>query len=320
MNILITGGTGFLGHYLVNKLWLQNHKIYALVRDPQKCPTGCTAITGDVTKGNLGIDKVPKNLDEIWHGAATINLSKKARQESFALNSGSVFNVIDFARKQKLKRIIHISTAYADTKRNPYEESKWWAEQYLNEASKHPFNPIPVLILKPSILVAEYETGTMPKGIRPGAFYEFVRRLIRIHRRIERMKKRVEKTLHLPPWQFCFRVPGDPDATLNLLPVDIAAKKMVEIAAENDAGVFYITNPSPPILRDLVEWISDVISLTLRIESPSFLFPHERAFISVASDFLPYLRGEPTWQSAIDFPVLVDRYYVQKTIQWLMRQ
>ena len=315
-SLLVTGATGFLGRYVTKELISQGHQIYALVRDPQKCPEGCTPLQGDVTLGNLGLAEVPK-LDELWHLAGTTDLSKRARKENLAVNTGGTRNVVDFTLLHGVPRLVHVSTAYADTKRNPYEESKFWAEQYVIEISNLPFRaPVSVTIFKPSILVGEYETGALPDGIKPGAFYEFVRRMLRIHARLERIRKGAESKLHLHPWEFAFRIPGDPEATLNLLPVDIAAKEMARIG---EAGVFYITNPTPPKLKDIAEWVGETVKLKIKIESKPVLFPWELAFISVASDFLPYLRGED-FRSDLDFSVSVDREYIKRTLAYLLKR
>ena len=316
-HILLTGGTGFLGGYLVRELLAQGYCIHALVRDPSKCPEGCQALQGDVTQGMLGIDQV--GFEELWNVAGATDLSKKAREATLAVNTGGVRNVIDYALTHGVKRIVHISTAYADSQRNPYEVSKWWGDRYLEEISiANKLRPVlPVVVLKPSILVAEWESGAIADG-KLGAFYEFVRRLLRVHAKLERMRKAVEGRLHLHPWDFRFRIRGDPEATLNLIPVDIAAREMVRTAEKHETGTFYITNPEPPKLADLAEWVGEVVRLQLSFDMNAVLYPLELAFNKVIEDFAPYLKGEPVWQSALDFPVPVDRYYIRRTLAYLL--
>lgn len=315
-HILLTGGTGFLGGYLVKELLAQGHQVHALVRDPAKCPEGCQVLQGDVTQGMLGIDH---GFEELWNAAGVIDLSKKAKEATFAANTGGVRNVIDYALTHGVKRIVHISTAYAEAQRNPYEVSKWWGDRYLEEiGTANKLRPVlPVVVLKPSILVAEWESGAIADG-KPGAFYEFVRRLLKVHAKLERMRKAVEGKLHLHPWDFHFCIRGDPEATLNLIPVDIAAREMIRAAEKHEAGTFYITNPEPPKLADLAEWVGEVVRLQLRFDMNAVPYPLEMVFNKVIEDFAPYLKGEPVWQSALDFPVPVDRYYIRRTLAYLM--
>lgn len=321
MDILVSGASGFLGQYVIRELLGQGHQIFALVRDPRKRPQGCIPLQGDVTKGNLGLIEVPE-LEELWNMAGVINLSKKAKKENFEVNAEGALNVVNFALAHNVKRVIHVSTAYVDTRRNPYEESKFWGEQYIIELSQgmNFHEPVPTIIFKPSILVGEYETGAIPDGIKAGAFYEFVRRLLRIHARIERIRKGAEAKLHLPPWDFVFRIPGDPEATLNLMPVDIAAKEMARIAVENETGTFYITDPNPLKLRELAEWVGEAVRLKIRVEPGVMLLPWELAFASVAADFLAYLRSEPVWESAVTNCPEIDREYIKRTLAYLLQR
>lgn len=309
-----------MGSYLVKELLKQGHHVHVLVRDPSHCPEGCYPIQGDVTQGMLGIDQV-HGFEELWNAAGVTDLSGKARKATIAVNTGGVHNVIDYALTHGVKRVVHISTAYADSQRNPYEVSKWWGDQYLQEiGTANKLRPmLPVVVLKPSILVAEWESGAIADG-KLGAFYEFVRRLLRVHAKMERMRKVVEGKLHLHPWDFHFRMRGDPEATLNLIPVDIAAREMVRAVEKHETGTFYITNPEPPKLADLAEWVGEVVRLQLHFDMNATLYPLELAFFKVIEDFALYLKGEPVWQSALDYCPPVDGYYIQRTVRWLMQR
>lgn len=309
--ILVTGATGFLGGYLTRHL-LENHQVYALLRDPRKCPEGCLPLRGDITKRDLGLEEMT-DFDEIYNLAGSINLSKRARKQNFRVNVQGAYNVAHFALRHKLKRLIHVSSAYAsDRPRNPYEESKWLGEQHILEAA----GEIPTIIFKPSILVGEYETGTVPDGVKPGAFYEFIAKLLRIHGRVDSIRKGVESKLHLWPWTFGFHIPGDPEAALNLIPVDTAARAMAEMAVANETGTFYITNPSPPKLKDLAEWVGEAVRLRIRIEPEPSLYPWDIALTKVASDFLPYLRGEEFGSDLGSCPP-IDRDFISRTLKEL---
>ena len=60
MNILVTGGSGFIGKYLVPRLIESNHNVTLLVRDIEKAKklfeNKVNYILGDVTKKETLID------------------------------------------------------------------------------------------------------------------------------------------------------------------------------------------------------------------------------------------------------------------------
>ena len=67
MNILLTGGTGFIGSHILIKLLAEGHQIEILARNPNKIPRLLTekniSITkGDITNTNL-FDKIAKGKD-----------------------------------------------------------------------------------------------------------------------------------------------------------------------------------------------------------------------------------------------------------------
>ena len=313
-SILITGSTGFLGAYLIPLL--SNNNLHLIVRSKEKAPDWLkqfTLLEGDITKPNLGLREIP-DIDEIWNLAGVINLSKKAHKENFKVNAEGAYEVTQFALKHKLKRIVHISTAYAsDEYRNPYEQSKWIGECYIREITS-----ISTIIFRPSILIGESATGIMPKDVEIGAFYRFIARLAKMHRRIESLRKKAESKLRLPPLEPTFRLKGNPDGKLNLIPIDIAAEAMVKIAQEKEQGIFNITNPNPPTLQQLADWVGEAIKLNLSFNPNAYLSPIELAFASVMKDFLPYLQGD-NLPSDIELPFNVDKEFIQKTVSSLIK-
>lgn len=139
----------------------------------------CDVICGDVTADLLGL--APSEYADlaavtthIIHCAATTKFTVSL-EEARAVNVDGTKRVMEFARKAKdlggLTGVAHISTAYAcgdqsgtiyedefDDRRtfsNPYEQSKWEAEQFLYTL----FDDLPITIFRPSIVIGDSRTG-----------------------------------------------------------------------------------------------------------------------------------------------------------------
>ncbi|GAI25443.1 unnamed protein product, partial [marine sediment metagenome] len=74
MAILVTGGSGFIGHTLIEKLLARGQKVYSLSRHPPAEAKNLIPLTGDITLPNLGLVDVPKDIDEVIHLAGIHSL------------------------------------------------------------------------------------------------------------------------------------------------------------------------------------------------------------------------------------------------------
>lgn len=308
MRLLLTGATGTLGRALVPRLLERGDKVYALVRDPSKRPQGCFPLIGDVTKPSLGQEECIHHFDQVWNMAGVVNL--KGNKETLKVNALGAKEVALFAEKHQAERFLHVSTAYIPIHpalpRNKYELSKSLGEEYVRTIS------VPTTIIKPSIMVAQSQDMTTADG----AFYQFVRLICQVHRRAELVRRKIEGTLRLPVIEPVFRLRGNPDGRLNLIPVDVVAKAMVEM---NTEGTYYLTNPNPPKLSDLASWVGEILLLKMVMKedfSPTLI---ERVFEHLASPFLPYLEGDKLPSDLKECPV-VDRDFIQQsTLAYLLK-
>ena len=124
-SILISGANGVVGRDLVEKLSL-NNKIFGIYRTKNKAVRkikNVAWIKHDLKKKiRLKIQPKPKY---IIHCAATHEFSKKkTTNDYFDSNVESLQNIIDFARKNKVKLIINLSTVtvYGDVKKGVLKE------------------------------------------------------------------------------------------------------------------------------------------------------------------------------------------------------
>ena len=68
--------------------------------------------------------------------------------------------------------------------------------------------------------------------------------------------------MRLPILEPVFRLKGDPEGRLNLIAIDDVVKAMSRIKRP---GTFWLTNPHPPTLEQIVSWIGEEILVRLEI-------------------------------------------------------
>ncbi|XP_034238485.1 fatty acyl-CoA reductase 1-like, partial [Thrips palmi] len=140
-SVLLTGGTGFIGKALVEKLLRccpEVERLYLLVRDKDGvsaekrlsqllalpvfagCPIAkVTAVAGDVSVPGLGLsdedrDVLVSHVSVVLHSAATIIFTEPLPL-AVLLNVESVRHVVQLARAMKqLAAFVHVSTAYSN--------------------------------------------------------------------------------------------------------------------------------------------------------------------------------------------------------------
>jgi nucleoside-diphosphate-sugar epimerase len=279
VNILVTGASGFIGQALVDNLASQGNLVYALYRiPPQEKRMRVIAVKGDVLKEGLGIeaDSLP-HFDQIFHLAGIVNLGTDKDGMTYRTNVWGTENVLKFCTRHDIPHILFCSTAYT-LGRNSYERSKALAEMLVRESD------IPLkTIFKPSIVLG---TPDYPCG---GHFPQFVSMIVRVHRRAERIRRAVEGGLRLPVIRPVFRAKGNPNGYLNMVRIDKVAEKMAEFT---DPGTYWLTNPHPPTLGQLAEWISRTILVDFKIEPNFKPTPIESQLARMVSAFTPYLKGD----------------------------
>lgn len=158
MKILVTGGAGFIGSHLVDKLVMKKHdvlvvdnlangKIENLIENIDRI----SFIEGSVCDLNF-LQKVCKNIDVIYHlaGLADIVPSIENPNEYFEVNVSGTKNIFELARLNDVKQVIYTasSTCYGFPKivptpetaeispQYPYALTKWMGEEFLLKMGK----------------------------------------------------------------------------------------------------------------------------------------------------------------------------------------
>jgi len=299
MAILVTGASGFLGTVLVDRLLEKGHRVYGVSRHPPAPRKNLIPLRGDIIQPDLGLTiEVPRDIHAVHHLAGVHSLGEDKDGSIWRTNVLGTRSVIDFCARYKIPRLYFTSTAYT-LGRNTYERSKALCESELKESD------IPhVTIFKPSVVM-----GT-EKHPYPGHFSQFVSAVIKIHQRAEIIRRKIEGTLRLPILEPVFRIKGNPEGKLNLVIVDVVAEAMANTDKE---GTFWLTNPDPPTLGQLVEWAGEFIMVKMRIEPEFKPTPIEAQFAKMANAFVPYLEGD-------DFPsdlesCSITRGFIHETIK-----
>jgi len=167
MRILVTGGAGFIGKYLVKSL-MKNGNIVTIFDNfsnsskksiSDLIDIGIKVIEGDITKPDEISDAV-KDQEIVIHLAAKISVQDSIRNplETFQVNVDGTKNVLVACKKNRVKKIIVASSAAVygeslpdiklteESKTNPispYGESKVKMEQIIkNFVSEHNINCI----------------------------------------------------------------------------------------------------------------------------------------------------------------------------------
>jgi dihydroflavonol-4-reductase len=139
--ILITGGTGFLGAYVVKELVQRNYSVRA-IRRSNKLPF---FISEDILSkvewinGNIldvvALEEAMNGADAVIHAAAKVSFVPDERKEMFRTNIEGTANVVNAALAQNIKRFIHISSIAALGRTDDGEkvdETKKWQDSRQN--------------------------------------------------------------------------------------------------------------------------------------------------------------------------------------------
>ena len=310
---LMTGGSGFLGTILLEKLLAQGHRVYSLVR---RLPSGAlrawpnlTRVSGaDVTKANLNLTSAALDqlagaqFDACYHLAAILKLGVDRDCRIYLTNVEGTNNVLALCAKLRIPHIYYCSTAFTGG-RNPYELSKTIAEYLVREwAAKGNRG---YTIYKPSIIMGSGQ------HFFPGHFSQFTGLLIRTHRRAEIVRRVIQGKLSLPVLEPVFRIKGDPEGHLNLVDVeDVAAS----LACLTGSGTYWLTHDHPPKIAELLKWIGEFIKVDLRAVPDFSPTPLETRFIQLTEAFQPYLYGQE-FPSSIVRARPIDRDIIQELVK-----
>jgi nucleoside-diphosphate-sugar epimerase len=112
MKVLVTGGTGLLGHRIAELLVQAGHEVTALVRDPGRAAdilTGVELRRGDITDART-VEPAMEDVEWVFHAAGMPEQWQKDDRIFDRVNRGGTATVLEAARNAGVKRAVYTST------------------------------------------------------------------------------------------------------------------------------------------------------------------------------------------------------------------
>lgn len=148
--ILVTGGTGFIGSYIIKHLIEKGHAVRAIKRSSGKIPLFIAAdimnkvewVEGDILD-ITSLDEAMEGVAAIVHAAAIVSFSPDKKRMLYQVNVEGTANVVNMTLEKNIRRLIHISSVAAlgrSVSGETVTETKEWNEGKLNThyaISKH---------------------------------------------------------------------------------------------------------------------------------------------------------------------------------------
>jgi len=111
MNAFVTGASGFVGRRLCAALAAAGWNIKAFdLRPPDDSRPNIDFIPGDIRDAAL-LAKAVSGAEVVFHLAAALGASRISPEEFMAVNAGGTRAVLESARKNGVRRIVHFSSA-----------------------------------------------------------------------------------------------------------------------------------------------------------------------------------------------------------------
>jgi nucleoside-diphosphate-sugar epimerase len=114
MNILVTGATGLVGNLVTRRLISQNHKVRALVREPQRAEhlrdVSVELVQADLERPET-LPEAVKGMDTIIHCAGLVGSGRATNDDYFRINLEGTRALLEAAKKVNLRRFVFMSTA-----------------------------------------------------------------------------------------------------------------------------------------------------------------------------------------------------------------
>jgi thioester reductase-like protein len=313
--VLLTGATGFLGHYLLRDLLLNGQRVVVLVRSPERLVTILDfwshhlhfslpqpiILHGDLNLPNLGLGQadrrwLARQCRAVVHAAASTSFRSSDDGEPWRTNVEGTSNLLELICAAGISAWHQVSTAFVCGHRhgtifetdlecgqefhNVYERSKYEAERLVRGE-----RGLNVSVYRPSVIVGDSHTGYTSSYAGLYRFLELGARLAGAGR-------------VLP-----LRLPLTGEEPCDLVPVDWVAQAIVTLSARRECHgqTFHLTARPPASAGFIQETAADELGLqgmqligTQELAAPSRL---EELFFEGLADYWHYLGGTPAFDA-----------------------
>ena len=259
MAYFVTGGTGFIGRFLIERLLRRGEQVHVLVRpsslhklEALRERFGVTKdelpeVVGDIGQPGLGLndatlDALRGDIDHVFHLAAVYDLEADPVQQRRA-NVDGTRHVVQFCQAVGAGVLHHVSSiAAAGRYPGTFTEDMFSEATGLDHAyfkTKHEAEKVVRTehegawrIYRPGIVVGDSRTGEMDKIDGPYHFFPALEQLARLPRQLPLI--------------------GLEGGRAMLVPVDFVADALDHIAHQPglDATTFHLVDPDPPKLGE----------------------------------------------------------------------
>lgn len=139
--ILVTGGTGFVGAYIIKTLIEKNYQVSAIRRSNQLPFYIPSSIFEQVDWKNgdildvVSLQDAMTEMDAVIHSAGVVSFAKKDRKKMYQVNVDGTANVVNMALEKNVPRLIHISSVAAvgrTASGGKVSEEKQWEDSNVN--------------------------------------------------------------------------------------------------------------------------------------------------------------------------------------------
>ncbi len=137
--ILVTGGTGFLGRFIIDRLIREKLYVKALVRNPNHHAIKDWGNHVEIIQGDIldipSLETAFEEVTHVIHSAATVTFHKKEHAWMKKVNETGTANIVNLCLEKGIHRLVHVSSvsALGRTEKNELlNENTKWQESPLN--------------------------------------------------------------------------------------------------------------------------------------------------------------------------------------------
>ena len=141
MKVLVFGGAGFLGSYVVDELVSRGHAVTVFDRQPSRwAPPSVPTITGDILD-RAAVTQAVDGFEIVYNfaGLADLNTSITQPVETVTLNVVGNLNVLEACRHARVQRFLYASSVYVFSSKGAFYGASKKASELMIEEYRRQF-------------------------------------------------------------------------------------------------------------------------------------------------------------------------------------